>query len=69
MGNNDDFYKEVLKFIPEDRVSRDEAVLYSYATDLSSPPGVATIPPVVVLPESVEEVRELLMAADRFRVP
>ncbi|HNY70868.1 MAG: FAD-binding oxidoreductase [Syntrophorhabdus sp.] len=69
MGNIDDFYKEVLKFIPEDRVSRDEAVLYSYATDLSSPPGVATIPPVVVLPESVEEVRELLMAADRFRVP
>jgi FAD/FMN-containing dehydrogenase len=69
MGTIDQFYKEILTFLPEERVSREESVLHSYATDLSSPPGVATIPPLVVLPETVEEVRELLMAADRYKVP
>ena len=67
--NVDLLYKELLSVFPEERVSRDEAILTSYATDLSSPPGVATLPAMVVLPQTVEEVRHLLMAANRFKVP
>ncbi len=69
MNDVDRFYNELLTFIPEDRATRDEAVLHSYATDISSPPGMATIPPVVVLPETVEEVRQILMAANRYKIP
>lgn len=69
MVNIEQFYKELLSFLPEERVSREEAVLNSYATDLSSPPGIATIPPIVVLPKTTEEVRKMLVAADRFKIP
>jgi len=69
MDNVEQFLKEVLALLPEERVSRDEAVLTSYATDLSSPPGVATLPAAVILPKTVEEVREVLVAANRHKVP
>ncbi len=69
MDNVEQFLKEVVALLPEERVSRDEAVLTSYATDLSSPPGVATLPAAVILPKTVEEVREVLVAANRHKVP
>jgi len=62
-------YNELLSTFPEERVSRDEAILTSYATDLSSPPGVATLPALVVLPKTTDEVKSLLVAANRFKVP
>jgi len=69
MNNVEQLYNEILTFMPEERVSRDEATLFSYSTDLSSPPGVTVLPAMVVLPTTVEEVRGLLMAANRLKVP
>ena len=69
MSNIDSLYDELLSTFPEDRISRDEAILTSYATDLSSPPGVATLPTMVVLPKTTDEVKNLLVAANRFKVP
>jgi FAD/FMN-containing dehydrogenase len=62
-------YQELISTFPEERVSRDEAIRTSYATDLSSPPGVATLPALVVLPKTTDEVKSLLVAANRFKVP
>ena len=69
MSNVDLLYHELLTTFPEQQVSRDEAILTSYATDSSSPPGVATLPALVVLPQTADEVKSLLLAADRFKVP
>ena len=69
MHNVDQLYRELLSIVPEERVSRDEAVLMSYATDGSSLAGEGTLPALVVLPETAEEVREILVAANRFLVP
>ncbi len=69
MSNVDLLYHELLSTFPEERVSRDEAILTSYSTDISSPPGVATLPALVVLPQTTEEIKILLVAANRFKVP
>lgn len=69
MNNIDSLYQELLDTFPEERVSRDEAILTSYATDISSPPGVATLPALVALPQTTDEVKNLLVAANRHKVP
>lgn len=69
MSDVDLLYQELISTFPEERVSRDEAIRTSYATDLSSPPGVATLPALVVLPKTTDEVKSLLVAANRFKVP
>jgi FAD/FMN-containing dehydrogenase len=68
MSNIDDLYKQLLTFMPEDRVTQDEAVRNSYAADISSAPGTAGLPPIVVLPENTEEVREILKACNSHKV-
>ena len=69
MSNVDLLYDKLLSTFPEERVSYDEAILTSYATDMSSPPGVATLPALIALPQTTEEVKILLLAANRFKVP
>lgn len=69
MSNIDLLFKELLSTFPEERVSRDEAILASYAMDLTSFPGEAPFPPIVVLPKTTEEVKNLLVAANRHKVP
>lgn len=69
MKDVDLLYKELLSIFPEERVSRDEAILTSYAMDGASPAGIATLPALVALPQTTEEVRSLLVAANRFKVP
>jgi len=69
MNNVDLLYKELLSTFPEERVSRDEAILTSYATDESSLVGEGTIPALVVLPKTAEEVKSFLVAANRLKVP
>jgi FAD/FMN-containing dehydrogenase len=69
MTNTDLLYKELSSIFPPERLSCDESVLFSYATDQSTPPGPATLPPMVVLPETTEEVKNLLVAANRCKVP
>ncbi|GAI04926.1 unnamed protein product, partial [marine sediment metagenome] len=69
MSDVDSLYNELLSTFPEERVSRDEAILNSYAADSASLSGVATLPALVVLPKTTDEVKSLLVAANRFKVP
>ena len=69
MSTIDELYTQLLTFMPQDRVTRDEAIRNSYAADISSAPGTAGLPPIVVLPENTGEVREILKACNAHRVP
>lgn len=54
---------------PKDRISDDETVLAGYAADAAIAPGSLTLPSLVVLPKTMEEIRHLLQIAHRSRVP
>jgi FAD/FMN-containing dehydrogenase len=54
---------------PKDRFCEDPVVLSGYGADSAVPPGSATCPSFVVLPQTTEEVRHLIQVADRFRIP
>ena len=69
MSDIDSLFNDLTSIIPEDRISRDETVLASYAMDLTSFPGEAPFPPLVVLPQTVDEVKEILVAANNHKVP
>ncbi len=69
MSDIDSLYNELTSIIPEDRISRDETVLASYAMDLTSFPREAPFPPLVVLPETAEEVKEILVTANKYKIP
>lgn len=62
-------YHQLASIFPEDRISNNEAVLIGYSMDSATPPGSAGFPSVVVLPETVNEVKALLQVANRMRVP
>lgn len=69
MSDIDSLYNDLTSIISEDRISRDETILASYAMDLTSFPREAPFPPLVVLPETAEEVKEILVAANKYKVP
>ncbi|MFO7773159.1 MAG: FAD-binding oxidoreductase [Dehalococcoidia bacterium] len=69
MTNIDALYKELLPIFGEERISIDEAVLQSYASDTATAPGAAVAPPIVVLPQDVEEVRQALMVCNKNKQP
>jgi FAD/FMN-containing dehydrogenase len=67
MENN--LYRQLASIFPEDCISNNEAVLIGYAMDSATPPGAAGSPSVVVLPETTREVKALLQAASRMKIP
>ena len=58
--------RELKKVIGADKVKTDEAVLMSYASD---PPPVYHRPGYVVLPQNKEDVKAVLMIANRYKIP
>jgi len=60
-------YQELCEKIGIGKVKDDEAILVSYAFDASMAPF--SNPSLVVLPESSEDVREILMVANREKIP
>jgi FAD/FMN-containing dehydrogenase len=58
--------RELKKAIGDNKVKTDSAVIMSYASD---PPPVYRKPGYVVLPESKEDVKSVLMIANKYKVP
>jgi len=59
--------QELRDKIGVDKVKDDEAILVTYACDYS--PALFSKPGLVILPESSQDVRDVLMLANRERIP
>jgi len=59
--------EELAKIVGSDYVSNDQADLYVYSYDLT--PAETRWPDLVVLPESLEEVRAIIQLADHEKIP
>ncbi|MCD4716790.1 MAG: FAD-binding oxidoreductase [Desulfobacterales bacterium] len=64
-----ELFRAFSSVFPKDRISDDETVLAGYAADGAIAPGSMTLPSLVVLPKTMEEIRHLLQIAHRSRVP
>jgi len=64
-----ELFRALSSVFPKDRISDDETVLAGYAADGAIAPGSMTLPSLVVLPKTMEEIRHLLQIAHRSRVP
>ena len=64
-----ELFRALSSVFPKDRISDDETVLAGYASDGAIAPGSMTLPSLVVLPKTMEEIRHLLQIAHRSRVP
>jgi FAD/FMN-containing dehydrogenase len=58
--------RELKKAIGDNKVKTDAAVIISYASD---PPPVYRKPGYIVLPESKEDVKSVLLIANKYKVP
>ena len=63
------FLKELQSIFPPERISTEEIVLESYASDSATPPGGSGKPYTVVLPENVREIKAILEVARRHKIP
>ena len=64
-----ELFRALSSVFPKDRISDDEVVLAGYGADAAIAPGSVTLPSLVVLPKTMEEIRHLLQIAHRSRVP
>ncbi|MFH1488863.1 MAG: hypothetical protein ABII06_08165, partial [Pseudomonadota bacterium] len=59
-----ELYRALSSLFPGDRISDDESVLAGYGADSSVPPGSESLPSVVVMPQTTEEILHLVQIAD-----
>jgi glycolate oxidase len=64
-----ELYRALSSLFPSERITDDDSVLAGYGADSSVPPGSASLPSVVVMPQTTEEILHLVQIADRFRIP
>jgi FAD/FMN-containing dehydrogenase len=60
-------YNKLKKAIGQDKIKLDELALTTYAFDVS--PRPFTKPSMIILPESKEDVRQVLLVANEYKIP